>query len=312
MNSLTASTVSVIIVNYNGAAVLGKALDSVHRLQQPPLEIVVVDNGSDDDSVQLVKSKALINPHIRLVVMAENRGVAGGRNVGVEVAQGDAWAFLDADGEATDQWLPEAVTALNADPAVGAVAPLVLMDQGYVINGAGSFLDAGGHGYDRYWGDTLPSREGDLIALSGTDCDFPMGCGMVLRRDGLEGIWPLDDSSLKWHDDTEIGIRIRKLGYRVVFCAGSRVLHQPGHSDPQHFLERHLQAETARFRLLIKYYPITVVAMELSRFAMHAVSGSRHRPEAFSELGSVLTNLKQDWRLLYRIRRQWQGKTHAS
>ncbi len=312
MSSLAVSAVSVIIVNYNGASVLGNALDSLNRLVEPPLEIVVVDNGSDDNSVQLVKSKALINPRIHLVTMAENHGVAGGRNVGVEVAQGDAWAFLDADGQATDQWLPQAVVALNGDPGVGAVAPLVLMDQGYVINAAGSFLDGGGHGYDRYRGDTLPSRESDLMDLSGTDCDYPMGCGMVIRRDGLEAIWPLDESSLKWHDDTEIGIRIRKLGYRVVFLASSRVLHQPGHSDPLHFLERHLQAETARFRLLIKYYPITVVATELSRFAMHGVFGSRRRPEAFAQLGSVLTNMKRDWRLLYRIRRQWQGKARRN
>lgn len=311
MNSLTVSTVSVIVVNYNGASVLAKALDSLYRLQEAPLEIVVVDNGSDDHSIQLVKSKALINPRIRLVTMAENRGVAGGRNVGVEVAQGDVWAFLDADGEATDHWLPEAVAALNEDCEIGAVAPLVLMDQGYVINGAGSFLDHGGHGYDRYWGDTLPSRESDLMNLSGTDCDYPMGCGMVIRRDGLEGIWPLDDSALKWHDDTEIGIRIRKLGYRVVFKSSSRVLHKPGHSDPHHFLERHLQAETARFRLLIKYYPITVVVMELGRFAIHAVSGSRHRPQAISELRSVLSCLKRDWLLLYRIRRQWQRKARS-
>ncbi len=309
MTALTVEQVSVIIVNYNGENVLPKALSSLKDLAESPLEVVVVDNGSSDHSVDLIKEFASNDPKIRLIALGSNLGVAGGRNVGVEVATGEIWAFLDADGRALPDWLAEALKVLNGDQSIGAVAPLVLMDDGHLINGAGSFLDRSGHGRDRFWGETVASLEPELVGLSGEDCDYAMGCGMVIRRDGLESLWPLDEDLLKWHDDTEIGIRIRRLGYRTVFWAPSRVLHDPGHSDPRSREARHLQAEKARFRLLVKYYPLTTCVRELSYYLLHAASGSRRRPQALLEAREVLSDLRQSWRHLISIRRQWRKRS---
>ncbi len=298
--------VSVIIVNYNGESVLNKALQSLYGLSQQPLEVVVVDNGSTDASLELIRSFAKAYRRLHLVEAQRNCGVAGGRNIGVEVAKGEILAFLDADGRALESWLPEALVAINQDPRVGSVAPLVLMEDGDTINGAGSFIDASGHGRDRFWGESLVSREADLGRLAGTACDYPMGCGMVVRRPGLETIWPLDEGLLKWHDDTEIGIRIRRLGYRTLFWPQSRVLHQPGHSDPARREVRHVESEMARFRLLLKYYPWPRLVGSLMHYLIHAMSGARRHPERKQDAIMVLQDLRAAWPLARKIRRQWR------
>lgn len=298
--------VSVIIVNYNGESVLEEALESLYRLSEQPLEVVVVDNGSTDSSLKIARSFAETYRRLHLVEVQANFGVAGGRNIGVEVAKGEILAFLDADGRAVEEWLPEALFAINQDPRAGAVAPLVLMGNGDTINGAGSFIDASGHGRDRFWGESLASHEADLGRLAGTPCDYPMGCGMVVRRPGLETIWPLDEALLKWHDDTEIGIRIKRLGYRTVFWPQSRVLHQPGHSDPARSEVRHLESEMARFRLLLKYYPWPRLIGSLTHYLIHAMSGARRDPERKQDAIMVLQDLRAAWPLARKIRRQWR------
>ncbi len=298
--------VSVIIVNYNGEAVLPLALESLYTLREQPLEVIVVDNGSTDASVDLIKTYAKKYLRLRLIEAQSNFGVAGGRNVGVDVAKGPILAFLDADGRALPEWLPNALLAINQDSRVGAVAPLVLMGDGAIINGAGSFIDASGHGRDRFWGESLSLRQSDIDRLAGSFCDYPMGCGMVVRRPGLERIWPLDEALLKWHDDTEIGIRVRRLEYRTVFWPKSRVLHQPGHSDPSRRELRHLESEMARFRLLLKYYSWSRFTQSLLHYLLHTMSGSRLRPEMKGDAQILLRDLRLAWPEAKKIRRQWR------
>lgn len=298
--------VSVIIVNYNGESVLPDALESLYTLTAQPLEVVVVDNASTDASVDIVKSYTEKYGRLQLVEAQSNCGVAGGRNIGVEVAKGRVLAFLDADGRATEEWLPNALIAMSQNPQVGAVAPLVLMGSGDIINGAGSFIDESGHGRDRFWGEPLAARQPDLGRLAGTPCDYPMGCGMVVRRAGLERIWPLDEALLKWHDDTELGIRVQRLGYRTVFWPQSWVLHQPGHSDPARREIRHLESEMARFRLLLKYYSGPRIVRALLHYLIHAISGAKRHPELKADAKTLIHDLRVAWPEARKIRRHWR------
>lgn len=296
--------VSVIIVNYNGETVLTNAIESVLSLPDRPKEVIVVDNGSTDASPAIIE-QYLTHPLVRVIISHENLGVAGGRNLAVSQALGRLLAFLDADAKALPSWLPEAVKLFNARRDAGAVAPLVLMSHGDTINGAGSFLDASGHGRDRYWGEPLARHEKEFVNRQGETVDYPMGCGMIIRRDGLERLWPLDETLLKWHDDTEIGIRIRRLGMNTLFCPQSRVLHRPGHSDPANFLARHAQAEQARLLLLMKYYPFRIWLGALASLIVHGVWAARRRPSALSEVKDVIRFTGRHWRNAREIRRQW-------
>ena len=104
--------VSVVIPLYNGVRHIGEAIESVLSQDYPKLELLVVDDGSQDGGAEVVKRY----PQVRLI-QQENQGPAVARNVGVREATGDILAFLDAD----DLWLPgkvrQQVDALLAAPA---------------------------------------------------------------------------------------------------------------------------------------------------------------------------------------------------
>jgi glycosyltransferase involved in cell wall biosynthesis len=113
------SLVSVIIPALNASATLGRALDSVAAQTYPQWEAIVVDDGSDDDTVAFVERRG--DPRCRVIRRATRGGPSRARNDGIAAAQGEFIAFLDAD----DEWLPEKLARQGAifarDPAVSLV-----------------------------------------------------------------------------------------------------------------------------------------------------------------------------------------------
>lgn len=296
--------VSVIIINYNGQEVLPRAIESVLSLHPAPAELIVLDNGSTDDSLAVIQRYSK-NPLLRPIISYANLGVAGGRNLAASQALHPILAFLDADGEALDSWLPEALSVLNRYPDTAAVAPLVLLANGQTINGAGGIIDRYGHGCDRLWGEPLASHLDTIQQWAEQPVDYPMGCGMVIRTTGAESIWPLDDTLLKWHDDTELGLRLARQGQKTRFAPTSRVLHRPGHSDPEHHLERHAAAENARFYFLWKYYSPRTVLVSLAYYLFHALTGSRRDRTRLKDAANLVRFLWQNRHTARAIRHRW-------
>ncbi len=95
----TTATVSVVIPTFNRASVVTRALESVLLQTRPPDELLVVDDGSTDDTAERVRAEL---PGVR-VIEQENRGVSAARNAGIRAATGTWIALLDSD----DEWLPE-------------------------------------------------------------------------------------------------------------------------------------------------------------------------------------------------------------
>jgi glycosyltransferase involved in cell wall biosynthesis len=101
-----APTVSVVIRNFNRGRRLLRAVQSVRRQRYVDYELIVVDDASSDDSLPPVLDLLAVEPRLRVIELARNRGAAGAANVGVAAAQGVYVAFLDSD----DEWLPDFLT----------------------------------------------------------------------------------------------------------------------------------------------------------------------------------------------------------
>ena len=136
-------TLSVIIPAYNAADTLGEQLDALKAQEYDgDWEIVVVDNGSTDTTVQVVQDYQRLMPNLHLVHAPEKQNVAYARNVGAQAARGDAFLFCDADDVVAPGWLSALAKALEKhDVVVGAVEvqtlnPFVRPRQPYAEVGA--------------------------------------------------------------------------------------------------------------------------------------------------------------------------------
>jgi GT2 family glycosyltransferase len=121
--------VSVVIVNFNGADMLGDVLDSVRAQSLSCQEIVVVDNGSADGSCELVRRAY---PEVRLLVLDENLGFAGGNNAGIRAAKGEYVALINNDAVADRHWLEELVNTAEKELEVAAVGSKILFFKPFI------------------------------------------------------------------------------------------------------------------------------------------------------------------------------------
>ena len=246
--------VSIIVLNWNGEAIIGKCLDHLFAQTYSHFEVIVVDNGSKDKSLEIL-SRFEGRKELTLIKSTRNLGVAGGRNKGLSQAQGCVIAFMDNDGYADKNWLKESVKMLLSGKSIGAVSSLVFFARKpIIINGAGATMNLQGYGQDLCF--RVPY---EFITVLPHEVLYPMGCGMVVRRNVLNAIGPLDPVPIKWFDDVELGIRIWKLGFRVVVSERALVDHDFNTADQYlstsnakkvHIFER------ARIRNALKYFPL--------------------------------------------------------
>lgn len=187
--------VSVIIPVYGGEAFVERAVDSALGQNHRHLEVVVVDDGSPDESAALVAARYADDPRVRLVRQA-NAGTAAARNAGIVASRGAFVALLDQD----DRWLPDKLTRqlpLFDDPAVGLV-------------------HGGGHVIDSESGRvTSTYAAADELTLADLVHWCKVGCATtVMRRSVLDEVGPFD-ATLGGVDDWDMWIRIAAAGYRV-------------------------------------------------------------------------------------------------
>ena len=112
--------VSIIIPTYNRAAKLKRCLISLLKINYTPLEIIVVDNASEDQTVQMIQTRF---PQVKLVKLTKNRGAVGGRNAGLKYARGHYICFIDSDNVFEKNFLCELVWLAKQNPKIAFVSP---------------------------------------------------------------------------------------------------------------------------------------------------------------------------------------------
>jgi len=128
--------VSVIVVNWNGKSLLPDCLDSIKTQKNVSAEIIVVDNGSSDGSVEYLSKR----PDIRLIKNATNRGFAAGNNQGVEAAEGQWVLLLNNDARLEPEALNHLLAAAKDEEQVGSASPKILRADGKRIDSTGIVL----------------------------------------------------------------------------------------------------------------------------------------------------------------------------
>ncbi len=216
-------TVSVIVLNYNGSAFLHDCLQSVLSSDYPAFELILVDNGSSDQSVALARSYFGKDPRLRIFENSSNQGYSGGNNRGIAISRGQYLVFLNNDTEVTADWLKQLVSVIAADPSVGACqSKLLLSDSRNRLDEAGANLTPMGFLYHERFHDIDDSRKDSLTEILSVK-----GACFIVRREIVDSIGGFDENMI-YSEDTELCWRIWLAGYRVLFVPRSVVYHYAG------------------------------------------------------------------------------------
>ncbi len=214
--------VHVIILNWNGREVLGPCLDSLMRVNDPPLEIIVVDNGSTDSSREIVRQGF---PGVELIENGENLLFAAGNNVGIEAALERGAEFvllLNNDTEVDPGFAAEMFQAFD-DPAVGVAGPKIYYhdDPERIWYGGGGFNRLTGVPFHR----GLRRMEGSFEDAPG-ETGWVTGCALMARREVFGQIGLLDPSYTIYCEDVDFCLRAAAAGWSLRYVPSARLWHK--------------------------------------------------------------------------------------
>lgn len=232
---------AVIILNWNGLELLKKFLPVASAFTNgPEVDLIVADNGSEDDSVAWVRKN---HPEVKLITLDRNYGFAEGYNRAIELAGisdkegGRPYPYtllLNSDVEVTEGWWQPLLKFLEENPDVGAAQPKIKSyyrrDSFEYAGAAGGYLDKLGYPYCR--GRLFESIEKDEGQYDGPPADvcWASGAALIVRTDLYKRLGGLDPKFFAHMEEIDLCCRLHAAGYRVCAISGSEVFHVGGAS----------------------------------------------------------------------------------
>ncbi len=211
--------ISVVIPNWNGKRYLEVCLESLRRQSYRDFEIIVVDNGSTDGSVEFVRRAF---PEVRLLGFERNKGFSAAANMGIRASGGDYVALLNNDTEADPGWLEELKKGLDSRGDVGFCASKVMFyDQRGVVNSAGDAMSV--TAYPRCIG----NREPDSEEFRRVREVFGASAAAALyRKRMLYHVGLFDEDYFAYYEDVDLSFRGQLAGYRCLYIPTAVVYHR--------------------------------------------------------------------------------------
>jgi N-acetylglucosaminyl-diphospho-decaprenol L-rhamnosyltransferase len=325
---VTRPSAAVVVVNWNGGAVLGPCLRS---LSGQGLPVVVVDNASDDGSPDLVGA---LLPEATLVRRPANDGFAAGVNAGVAVSDADVVLLLNNDAIAAPGWADAMLEPFGRPGAedLAAVTGHVVLDGWFAAvpagepAPAGTLRDAAGTAWRRTAEHDAPAPPGSsrrtnstgnelTLSANGRDRDWlapadgppaPVdvfglnGGSAAIRRSALAAVGGLDESLFMYYEDTDLSWRLRLAGWRVAHAPGARTVHR--HAASSGTGTEFFRFHNARNRLVVadRHAPASVAARAWLRTLGGVVRGPDRGVRARAALAAA-ARLPADLRTRRRV-----------
>ena len=269
-----ASRVYIITVNWNGWRDTLECLASLERLDYPNYEIVVIDNGSTNESESRIRRAY---PSTTLLQTGENLGFAGGNNVGIKYAleQGAEYVWLLNNDTVVD---PGALTAmvnvLQDDMSIGVVGSML-----FAMHEPDRLQVYGGGWVSMYTGLSRPF----IAPTPANKLQYIVGASLLVRREVLENVGLLDDNYFMYWEDADYGFRVRKAGWRLMVAPGSKIWHKEfaalGKRSP--VLDMYFSTSAVRFFKRHSLLPLLPISIAVGgRLLKRAVRGKWKRASA--------------------------------
>jgi GT2 family glycosyltransferase len=287
--------VAGLVLNYNGCEVTLLTLESLLRLDYPALDLVVIDNGSTDNSRAAITARF---PSVRQLPVAENRGISWGINHGLRWALEQRYDYvliMNNDIEVAPDLLSRLVECAQSDPAIGCVGP-----KAYYYYDRERLWSAGGLLRFR---ESVTRERGDRELDRGQydrdeEVPYVNGCAMLVRREALErtGLW--DPVYYVGVEDADWCVRMKRAGFRCYYAHRARLWHMISHSLGVYRPSRTFHTGRSSAIFLRKYASPAQWASALAWLAAAVVAAyvrelpRRNQGAATAKLRGFLTGLR--------------------
>lgn len=265
--------ISVVVLSWNGKEHLEVCLSSLSTQSFQDFEIILVDNGSTDGSIDYVRERF---PKVRLVPLVTNLGFCAGNNVGIESAQGDLIALLNNDTEVSPNWLESLYEAAQRSPEAGFFASkMLLFDRRDTIDSAGDEFHTAGFASKRGWlqpdGPEFAQEKDVFGACAGA---------ALYRHEMLDEVGLLDEDFYANGEDVDLSFRAHAYGYRCLYVPTARVYHKGGatigQTEKWFYLMRRNQlwivVKNMPNQLLFRYLP-NILVYNITSLLYHSLQG---------------------------------------
>jgi len=217
--------VTLILVAYNSAAFVAKALDSVKSQTYPAeaIHTVVVDNASQDDTVRLIHETY---PWATLIPETINHGFARGNNLAMRCHPADYFALVNADVVLHPDWLANIIRVLEADASIGVAGSKIFYGNRVLLQHTGGMFRENALTYH------LGVNEFDIGQYDAQcDIDYAMGAAFVTRGGLARSLNYLPEAYFMYYEEAEYCVRVRRAGHRVVYVPTAIAYHDEKYSQ---------------------------------------------------------------------------------
>ena len=209
---------SIIIVSLNGRERLAWPLDTLRRCDPAPYEIIVVDNGSSDDTSAFVETNY---PEVKLVRAPQNLAFAGGNNLGMLNARGDVLVLLNDDTEPDPDWLAPLEREFSADPRLGIAGVRLVYPDRKTVQHMGGMIELNGLTKHVDYGAALSADTPEPF-----EADYVTGAALAIRRETVREIGLLDHCFWPiYFEETDWCLRASRRNWRILVVPDSVVVH---------------------------------------------------------------------------------------
>lgn len=246
--------ISVLVLNWNGRELLRACLQSLRVQTHRDFEVVVVDNGSTDDSASMVSREF---PEARLVALPSNTGFCGGNNRAYAEARGDLVVLLNNDAEVREDFLEKMAAAADLDADFGMFAADIRMyDRREVFDSTGLLVYPDGICRSRGW------LEKDVGQYDRADEVLaPNGCAAMYRRSMIEDVGLFDEAYFAYLEDLDLGLRGQLRGWRCRYVPDALVYHKKSMTSGYHSAFKAFLVERNRIWNAVRLLPLRLLLL---------------------------------------------------
>lgn len=313
------TTTLVVVVNWNNADLTARCVEALDReasvADGAPFDVIVVDNGSDDDSAARLRAGGTGD---RLLALADNRGFAAGVNAAIRHRRADHYVLVNNDAVPAPGFVTALVAHADAAPSsVAAVTARIELEGAFVtvpaddgrpddfvaadgtrwrrdahgrtlINSTGGVVDRSGNGLDRDWLVPAGAEAGGRTVFAFS------GGGVLLRATALDDVGLFDESLFMYYEDTELSWRLAERGHVVRHEPRAVLVHRHSASSGTTSWTFVFHNARNRVKVAIWHAPASVVARAVARSGVRVLSTTVRRTAEASALRAALAAALRD------------------